>query len=432
MKRGAPISNCCGKRARRRTGGITTCELHTSDLASYDWLAAYERILQDPTFLTAYQDAISYVRDRLEGQIIVEVCRGGVGGVLACMCAKAGARKAFVVGCSPGLDELVGRVAIQNGLHNVVTAVASEELDDWLLHDAGHLVADSFNHVGAVVSAWMGPCLLFDSALLDFITARDRWLRPGGLLLPSHTELLVCPWADPARTAKRSVFFKDVLGVDLSVLTPLVEAECAASPQIEHVDPNAVVGEPFSVVSLDLHVVTGKELQGEFSVLKTWCCKTDVCLGGWAAWFDLYFQSECHMGDACNEKKLTESKPQLECSREAGCNQVLLSTAPAPQQKRLLLSTAPWTQQTQWHQTLFLLDSSIELRKNVPVQLHVHLAAAGSSEDHQLVVRIQLAANESIVAERRDWCWSFQRHARPGLPSPPLPSARTWVLGGGQ
>jgi SAM-dependent methyltransferase len=41
----------------------------------------------------------------------------------------------------------------------------------------------------AIVSEWMGYGLLYESMLASVITARDRYLRPGGLMLPSVASL---------------------------------------------------------------------------------------------------------------------------------------------------------------------------------------------------------------------------------------------------
>ena len=35
-----------------------------------------------------------------------------------------------------------------------------------------------------IVSEWMGYALLFEAMLDSVLTARDRWLAPGGVVLP--------------------------------------------------------------------------------------------------------------------------------------------------------------------------------------------------------------------------------------------------------
>lgn len=47
--------------------------------------------------------------------------------------------------------------------------------------------------VDVIVSEWMGYFLLRESMVESVLLARDRWLRPGGVMYPSHARLLVAP-----------------------------------------------------------------------------------------------------------------------------------------------------------------------------------------------------------------------------------------------
>jgi protein arginine N-methyltransferase 6 len=40
--------------------------------------------------------------------------------------------------------------------------------------------------VDVIISEWMGYMLLYESMLPSVLFARDKWLKPGGLILPSH------------------------------------------------------------------------------------------------------------------------------------------------------------------------------------------------------------------------------------------------------
>ena len=64
--------------------------------------------------------------------------------------------------------------------------------------------------VDIIISEWMGYFLLYESMLDTVLFARDKWLCPGGLLLPDKCTLSVVaiedaeyrsgfwPWADRA------------------------------------------------------------------------------------------------------------------------------------------------------------------------------------------------------------------------------------------
>lgn len=44
--------------------------------------------------------------------------------------------------------------------------------------------------VDVLVSEWMGYCLLFESMLPSVLHARDRWLKPGGSILPDTARMV--------------------------------------------------------------------------------------------------------------------------------------------------------------------------------------------------------------------------------------------------
>jgi protein arginine N-methyltransferase 1 len=47
--------------------------------------------------------------------------------------------------------------------------------------------------VDVIVSEWMGYFLLRESMLDSVIVARDKWLKPGGAMFPSHATLYIAP-----------------------------------------------------------------------------------------------------------------------------------------------------------------------------------------------------------------------------------------------
>lgn len=47
------------------------------------------------------------------------------------------------------------------------------------------------NSIDVLVSEWMGYCLMYESMLSSVLFARDKWLKPGGAILPD-TATMVC------------------------------------------------------------------------------------------------------------------------------------------------------------------------------------------------------------------------------------------------
>jgi type I protein arginine methyltransferase len=72
--------------------------------------------------------------------------------------------------------------SLHNGVIEIIQGMVEEV--DIVQHIQPH-------SVDVIVSEWMGYCLLYESMLSSVLFARDKWLKPGGALLPD-TATLVC------------------------------------------------------------------------------------------------------------------------------------------------------------------------------------------------------------------------------------------------
>ncbi|RDX62062.1 putative protein arginine N-methyltransferase 6, partial [Mucuna pruriens] len=76
--------------------------------------------------------------------------------------------------------------------------------------------------VDVIISEWMGYMLLYESMLGSVITARDRWLKPGGLILPSSATLYMAPITNTDRYSDSVDFWRNVYGIDSECSTWLL------------------------------------------------------------------------------------------------------------------------------------------------------------------------------------------------------------------
>lgn len=49
---------------------------------------------------------------------------------------------------------------------------------------------DGITTVDIIISEWMGYALLYESMLDSVLVARDRFLRPGGVMVPSQCKMM--------------------------------------------------------------------------------------------------------------------------------------------------------------------------------------------------------------------------------------------------
>ncbi len=71
---------------------------------------------------------------------------------------------------------------------------------------------DGYDHVDIIISEWMGYALLYESMLDSVLHARDRFLRPEGIMAPSQCKMMfaLCDAGDLFK--ERIGFWSDIYG----------------------------------------------------------------------------------------------------------------------------------------------------------------------------------------------------------------------------
>jgi protein arginine N-methyltransferase 6 len=157
-------------------------------------------MIKDRARTETYREAIMQHQSLIEGKVVVDVGCGT--GILSIFCAQAGAKRVYAVDASD-IAVQAKEVVKANGLSDKVIVlhgrVEDVEIDE---------------EVDVIISEWMGYMLLYESMLGSVITARDRWLKPGGLILPSHATLYMAPISHPDRYSHSIDFWRNVYGID--------------------------------------------------------------------------------------------------------------------------------------------------------------------------------------------------------------------------
>lgn len=106
--------------------------------------------------------------------------------------------------------------------------------------------------VDVIVSEWMGYFLLFEGMMDSLIYARDRHLKPGGLLLPNRCNMSLVAWGDQRRHQELIGFWDKVYGFDMRCM----KEEVLKDGSVEICDPEYLLSEPNIIADIDLMTAT--------------------------------------------------------------------------------------------------------------------------------------------------------------------------------
>jgi type I protein arginine methyltransferase len=231
-------------------------------------------MIKDSVRTDGYRRFIEENPEIFRGKTVLDIGCGS--GILSLFCARAGAAKVIAVDNSDIIH--TARLIINaNGYDDKITCVRGKIEE----------VTLPVQQVDIIVSEWMGYALLFEAMFDSVIWARDRYLRPGGLMVPSHCNLHLAVVNRDRSLDEKRTFWTDVYGFNM---LPMVENDSfdQENVRIEFPDKQDIVGPSCCILDLNAHTVAVKDLsfKNEFSL----SLDQDMdCLAGWVIWFDIGF-----------------------------------------------------------------------------------------------------------------------------------------------
>lgn len=273
---------------------------------SYSYNSIHELMIKDTIRTDAYRDFIYDNKQLFAGKTVLDVGCGT--GILSMFCARAGAARVVAVDNSDIINKARENI-FRNKLDDRITCVRGK-IEEVIL---------PVTKVDIIVSEWMGYCLLYESMLDSVIYARDKYLVPGGLMVPSHAVIKVAPLGDSDLRISHIDFWRDVYGFDMTAMLEKAHEEVL----IRTMQAKELAGDPATIVELDLHTATVADLSFSKPFSTTWKGEFDT-LEGFVIWFDTPFSPD--------------------------------SQAKEVNSKWLNLSTSPSGEPTHWQQGVLLIE----------------------------------------------------------------------------
>ncbi|XP_041361347.1 probable protein arginine N-methyltransferase 6.1 [Gigantopelta aegis] len=316
---------------------------------SYTDIDVHELMLKDRPRTLAYRKFFKENSEQIRGKVVLDVGAGT--GILSLFAAAAGAAKVYAIEAS-GMAKLCREIVVANGLDEKIQVIQGRVEDD---------VLPEGTKVDVIVSEWMGFYLFHESMLDSVICARDKYLTPEGLLVPSHASLKITPASMEKYYNEHFDYWNSVYGFDFSPVLPIALEKSRREPIITEVPPDELLSAAQDICCIDLKSVSLDEVKKISSTL-TFTINSSSELHGFVCWFDVLFKPICVTERTTTPAHFTTKENEV--------------TSP------VILSTAPSCPVTHWKQTTFLLPETLSVDKGDNICIQVVLSQDESNKRH--------------------------------------------------
>lgn len=219
----------------------------------YAQLLHQGNMLADGIRTAAYQNAIfSNGPSDFLGKIVLDVGTGT--GILAFFAIQAGASNVYAVEASDSA-KTAQILADANGFTDKIQIIQGR-IENITLPEK----------VDIIISEPIGFLLVHERMLESYVLARDRFLKPGGLMMPTTGSIIVAPFTDfnLIREQEEKLQFwnnRDFFGIDL---TPVIEQACSeyfTQAVVGTFSPDSLLSTQRAVHTINFMTVKAEELK---------------------------------------------------------------------------------------------------------------------------------------------------------------------------
>ena len=292
---------------KTEVGKVAVDEMTSKDyyFDSYAHFGIHEEMLKDQVRTLTYRNSMVNNPHLFKDKIVLDIGCGT--GILSMFAKKAGAKHVYGIDMSSIIDH-AKTIVKDNGLDKDITLIKGKVEE----------VELPVEKVDIIISEWMGYCLLYESMLDTVVFARDKWLKPGGLLFPDKASLFMTAIEDHDYKEEKINWWDSVYGFNMSAIREIALTE----PLVDTVEARQVVTDSCLMKEIDLNTVKIEDLS--FSVPFSIRSRRNDYIHALVAFFTVEF-SPCH--------------------------------------KRVGFSTGPESRYTHWKQTVFYVPDTMTVKQ---------------------------------------------------------------------
>jgi|TARA_B110000003_G_C16566054_1_gene502418 protein arginine N-methyltransferase 1 len=301
--------------------------------------AVHKKMLLDKARMKMYREAFERNAHLFKGKVVMDIGAGT--GILSLLAARLGAKQVFSVEAS-AMAKYCTKTAEENGYGDVITVINGK------VEEIGTVLPGDVQKVDVIISEWMGLLLVQESVLDSVLYARDQFLRPNGVLFPSHARIYFCP---VSMESEMNVW-DDIEGFHFSTLKAYAKDQLIVnSPLRRHLAASDLVSSPKLFKYFNLKTMKVESVQQMRSSNLPFV--VDRPFDAIAVWFDVRFAY-------CDKSKDSGS----------GGTAVILSTSPKEEAR------------THWGQAVIVLPQTVPAEKGQ--KLHISCEMGQSEPNHRL------------------------------------------------
>ncbi|ORY34837.1 S-adenosyl-L-methionine-dependent methyltransferase [Naematelia encephala] len=340
----------------------------------------HEIMLKDTVRTVSYGRYILSNPRIFRGAVVLDVGCGT--GILSMFAARAGAKKVYAVEAS-GLATKTRENIKRNGLDGIIEVIQGKVED-----------VELPEKVDVIVSEWMGYMLLYESMLDSVLHARDRYLKPSGIMAPSQTRLVIAGITADRIWRERVDFWSNVYGFDMKPM----DTPCYADGLVESVPAQEVITTESILRDIDTHTATPKSLDftTSFSITSSASSGSSTTIRAFLTWFDTFFSTSREPVSPTEQVEIT---PIPEEAFTDAVQEPCQGEAARP----VGFTTGPRGRETHWRQVAFLLRQPITLQQGEKIQgrFSCHKSAHNSREldveVHYAVIGAEVKSDKEIT-----------------------------------